>query len=131
MKTIAIAAATLLAGIATSVSAQTYYYDRGYDRSYDRYADAGDRECFNPRAGHFERVRPGERQEDLDFRRCRAVGYSGFVAEEQPVYREERREWREARREECWNPRARHYEEVRPGERQDDLDYGRCRIFRG
>lgn len=28
---------------------------------------------------------------------------------------------------ECWNPRARHYEEVRPHERQDDLDFSRCR----
>ena len=28
---------------------------------------------------------------------------------------------------ECWNPRARHYEGVRPGERQDDLDFSRCR----
>jgi hypothetical protein len=28
---------------------------------------------------------------------------------------------------ECWNPRARHYEAVRPGERQDDLDFSRCR----
>ena len=28
-------------------------------------------ECWNPRAGHFERVRPGERQDDLDFSRCR------------------------------------------------------------
>jgi hypothetical protein len=28
---------------------------------------------------------------------------------------------------ECWNPRARHYEEVRRGERQDDLDFSRCR----
>ena len=28
---------------------------------------------------------------------------------------------------ECWTPRARHYEEVRPGERQDDLDFNRCR----
>ena len=28
---------------------------------------------------------------------------------------------------ECWNPRARHFEEVRPDERQDDLDFSRCR----
>lgn len=31
------------------------------------------------------------------------------------------------RAEECWNPHARHYEAVRPGERQDDLDFSRCR----
>ena len=30
-------------------------------------------------------------------------------------------------RDECWNPRARHFEGVRPGERQDDLDFSRCR----
>jgi hypothetical protein len=30
-------------------------------------------ECWNPRAGHFERVRPGEYQGDLDFGRCRRV----------------------------------------------------------
>jgi len=29
------------------------------------------RECWNPHAGHFEGVRPGERQDDLDFSRCR------------------------------------------------------------
>ena len=28
-------------------------------------------ECWNPHAGHFEGVRPGERQDDLDFSRCR------------------------------------------------------------
>jgi len=28
---------------------------------------------------------------------------------------------------ECWNPRAAHFEGVRPGERQDDLDFSRCR----
>ena len=31
-------------------------------------------ECWNPRAGHFEGVRPGETQNDLDFSRCRPVG---------------------------------------------------------
>jgi hypothetical protein len=70
----------------------------------------GDQECWNPGAGHFERVRPGERQDDLDFRRCRPVG-------------EERNE----RPRECWNPRSNHYEAVRPGDRQDDLDFRRCR----
>ena len=32
------------------------------------------RECWNPHAGHFEEVRPGERQDDLDFSRCRRRG---------------------------------------------------------
>jgi len=29
------------------------------------------RERWNPRAGHFEDMRPGERQDDPDFSRCR------------------------------------------------------------
>src|SRR5258708_7016911 len=132
MKTLALAAATILAGLATSVSAQTYY-DRSYDpyrdgRSYYAERDARvletrPQECFNPRAGHFEMVRPGEIQNDLDFRNCRFLGY-------REDERSARREWREAR-EECWNPRARHFEEVRRGEVQDDLDFGRCRMLRG
>jgi hypothetical protein len=35
---------------------------------------------------------------------------------------------RRGMREECWNPRARHFEGVREGERQDDLDFSRCRV---
>ena len=152
MKSLAIAAATILAGLATSASAQTYYDRPSYER--DRVVD---QECFNPRAGHFERVRPGETQNDLDFRRCRAVDTREqecfnpragnfervrpgetqndldfrrchFVGYAMPEVRE-RREIRE-RRQECWNPRARHYEEVRRGESQDDLDFDRCRLVR-
>ena len=115
MKTLAIAAATILAGLAMSASAQTYERP-----SYDR---AADQECFNPRNGSFERVRPGETQNDLDFRRCHFVGYALPEMRERPQTRE--------RRQECWNPRARHYEEVRPGESQDDLDFDRCRLVRG
>ena len=120
MKTIAIAAATILAAFASGASAQTYYERPSYDRL------SGDQECFNPRAGHFERVRPGETQNDLDLRRCHFVGYA--VPD-----RGEGRDRREVRemRQECWNPRARHYEEVRRGESQDDLDFDRCRTIRG
>ena len=32
---------------------------------------------------------------------------------------------------ECWNPRARHWEDVRPGEYQNDLDFSRCRMVVG
>jgi len=71
------------------------------------------RECWNPHAGHFEGVRPGERQDDLDFSRCRPVG------DYRPSNRDVPRE--------CWNPHAGHFEGVRPGERQDDLDFSRCR----
>jgi hypothetical protein len=126
MKALAIAAATILAGLATSASAQTYYSDRGYSR--DRIAQAADQECFNPRAGHFERVRPGDVQDDLDFRRCRVVGNNDRYAYEERGDWRARREYREGRQE-CWNPRARHYEEVRRGERQDDLDFSQCRVF--
>jgi hypothetical protein len=30
-------------------------------------------ECWNPRAGHFERAREGEFQNDLDYGRCRPL----------------------------------------------------------
>jgi hypothetical protein len=122
MKTIAIAAGALLASIAATASAQVYY-ERTY--TYDPYRgarvefrDARD-ECWNPRAGHFEAVRPGEIQNDLDFSRCRPIG-DRYV--ERRVYRDSY--------EECWNPRAGHFEAVRPGERQYDLDFARCRLVR-
>jgi hypothetical protein len=87
-------------------------------------------ECWNPRAGHFEGVRPGEVQNDLDFSRCRAIGSRYGYAYNEPRY-VERRVYRESRegRQECWNPRAGHYEGVRPGEVQNDLDFSRCRIY--
>jgi hypothetical protein len=123
MKTIAIAAGALLASIATTASAQVYY-ERTY--TYDPYwgaraefRDARD-ECWNPRAGHFEAVRPGEIQNDLDFARCRPIGSGRYF---------ERRMYRDSY-EECWNPRAGHFEAVRPGERQYDLDFSRCRLVR-
>ena len=108
MKSIAIAVGSVAAFLAASAFAQPYYNDRP--------ASSGKYECFNPRAGVFERVRPGERQDDLDFSRCHGVGG----------------DWRYSRDRgsgpyECWNPRARHYERVREGEFQDDLDFGRCR----
>src|SRR5687767_14256858 len=128
MKTIAIAAGVLLASISTTAPTQLYY-ERTY--TYDPYwgaraefRDARD-ECWNPRAGHFEAVRPGEVQNDLDFSRCRPIGSSRF---ERRIYRDSR-ELRGAQ-EECWNPRAGHYESVRPGDYQYDLDFSRCRIVR-
>jgi hypothetical protein len=147
MKALAIAAATILAGLATSASAQTYYPraseeqecwnpraghfervrpgERQGDLDYRRCraVDTREQECFNPRNNSFERVRPGETQNDLDFRRCHYVGYALPEARPRSDYRE--------RRQECWNSRARHYEEVRPGESQDDLDFDRCRLVRG
>lgn len=47
------------------------YYSRSYSRRDDRFQRWDNRECWNPRARHYESVRPGERQDDLDFSRCR------------------------------------------------------------
>ena len=117
MKTIAMVMGSLLAAAATSASAQVYYerYDRAPGRAW---ADV-EQECWNPRAGHFERVRPGEYQGDLDMYRCRAT--ADRVYDSRPRYQA---------RQECWNPRSRHFEDVRHGEVQDDLDFGRCRVLR-
>ena len=71
-------------------------------------------ECWNPHARHFERVRPGDYQPDLDFGRCRMIGEAYYERERVVA-------------DECWNPRAGHFERVRPGEYQGDLDFGRCR----
>lgn len=137
MRIMAIAAGALLASVAATASAQVYY-DRAY--THDRYSSpradwrgAGD-ECWNPRAGHFEEVRPGEVQNDLDFARCRPLSNRNY-ADGNRYYgdtwrdRRDSREWRQ-NRQECWNPRAGHFEEVRPGEHQNDLDFSRCRIAR-
>jgi len=118
MKLSAIALGSALTLAAASASAQVYY-ERSYDPDYLR---SSNQECWNPRAGHFEQVRPGEYQGDLDMGRCRMIG-------ERYYDRYHNRGYQDAR-EECWNPRARHFEEVRRGERQDDLDFSRCRIYR-
>ena len=73
-------------------------------------------------------MRPGEYQGDLDFRNCRMAG--GGYYNEQPRYVERDYRGYGYPRQECWNPRARHYEEVRAGEYQNDLDYNRCRVMR-
>lgn len=119
MRILATAVGALLTAAAATASAQVVY-ERTY--TYDPYVARvdpfeGRRECWNPRAGHFEAVRPGEVQSDLDFGRCRIIG--------QPYYGGAR-VLRTA--DECWNPRQRHYERVRPGEIQNDLDFGRCRM---
>ncbi len=103
MKSMALALGTLATVIAPAVLAQEYYDERGdvrmpqYERQEwdtsryyrdnsrdfryrdDRWNDSrrdyreGQYECWNPRARHFEGVREGERQDDLDFSRCRGV----------------------------------------------------------
>jgi hypothetical protein len=125
MKTLAIAMGTLLTTVAATASAQVYI--ERVDPYYGRYTSS--HECWNPRAGHFEQVRPGEYQGDLDFGRCRMIGDRWA---DRGTYYDNRYEQRGygVAREECWNPRARHFEEVRRGEIQNDLDYTRCRIYR-
>jgi len=126
MRTIAIAAGALLTTLAAATASAQVYIERTY--AYDPYvARAGD-ECWNPRAGHFEAVRPGEVQNDLDFGRCRAIGGRYYGDRSYSRYYRDR-EIRDVRRE-CWNPRAGHFEEERPGEYQGDLDLSRCRIIR-
>ena len=124
MKTLTLAIASVVAALATPAFAQTYYYERSYGS--DPYVQRTERpaECYNPRAGHFEAVRPGEYQEDLDFSRCRVIGqrWSDRQYGERQAYRTSAQE--------CWNPRARQFEEVRPNERQEDLDFNRCRVSR-
>lgn len=143
-KTLSVLAVATLATAATAASAQ---WGRQYDPGWPdtRTEWRGDQECWNARAGHFERVRPGEYQGDLDFGNCRSLGGAwhygapayrdgyvrdGYVGR---IYRDGRyydnRYYGEAR-EECWNPRAGHFEEVRRGEFQNDLDFRRCRIVR-
>jgi hypothetical protein len=53
---------------------EDYRYGDDRYRAWRGYVGRGDMECWNPRAGHFEGVREGEYQDDLDFGRCRQVG---------------------------------------------------------
>ena len=129
MRTIAIALGTAATALATMASAQVYY--NPYPRVDLRDSAS---ECWNPRAGRFEQVRPGEYQDDLDTSRCRASGATyenrNYDNRDYDNRNYDNRTYRDSR-EECWNPRARTFEAVRPGERQDDLDYGRCRATPG
>lgn len=133
MKTIAIALGTAATALATMASAQVYYQPQARAVDFNS-------ECYNPRAGQFEQVRPGEYQDDLDMSRCRVIGGERYANRYDSRYDNNRYEYDTNRyenrvqrdsREECWNHRARTFEQVRPGERQDDLDYGRCRLIAG
>jgi hypothetical protein len=135
MKTLAIAAGALLAVAATAASAQ-------YGRPYTPRAYLG-QECWNPRAGHYESVRPGPLQGDLDFSNCRPLGgqgYEGEALQPPPVYANPNEygpryapgygyyaQGVPPVGYECWNPHAHHYESVRPGPPQGDLDFSNCR----
>lgn len=90
------------------------------------------RECWNPRAGHFEGVRENEFQDDLDYSQCRIKGSDAYYGDRSyyaPPRAYDERAYAYGKRE-CWNPRAGHFEGVREGESQDDLDYSRCRVVR-
>jgi len=118
MRTIAIAVGSMMIAACTAAFAQSAYDRNQANEAFRTVADQ-ERECWNQGAGHYERVRPGERQGDLDFGRCRYIG---------EVPRDAKR-WSSGSQE-CWNPRAGHFEAVRSGERQDDLDFSRCRNTR-
>lgn len=126
MKAFAITMGAVLAVAAASASADAYYGSRGY---YSPEPTLNSNlECWNPHARHFEQVRPGERQDDLDKGNCRnmAVAYEPvpMAPAPAPAYYYDRRA---SSGDECWNPHAGHFEQVRPGERQNDLDFSRCR----
>lgn len=124
MKTLAIAAGAMLLGAAATASADYYVY-----RTYPQTTVLSEnQECWNPHAGHFEGVRPGDYQPDLDFSRCRMKG-EGYYYGDRGYYADRYYADRGYRRQECWNPRAGHFERVRPGEYQGDLDFSRCRIY--
>ena len=115
MRTISIAVGSLMLAASVVAFAQNSY---SRDPGSGAYRAVGDqaRECWNQGAGHYEAVRTGERQNDLDFNNCRFIGEAPRDA----------KRWTSGG-EECWNPRAQHFEAVRSGERQDDLDFSRCR----
>lgn len=128
MKAIAIAIGAALATVAASASADYYYGGRTY-YSPEPVLNQN-MECWNPHAGHFEQVRPGERQDDLDKGNCRNIAANYAYAPAPvapapaPAYYYDQSAYAG---DECWNPHAGHFERVRPNERQDDLDFARCR----
>lgn len=116
MKSIAIALGTLAAVVAPAVFAQDYY-ERRDDSSERGYVYVPNyrspTEFESPR---YYRDNPQDyRLRDDRWRDDR--------------WNDSRRNFREGQYE-CWNPRARHFEGVREGERQDDLDFNRCRSTR-
>ena len=121
MKSIAIALGALATVVAPAVLAQDYY-ERRDDSSERGYVYVpnyrSSTEFETPR--YYRDNYQDYRLRDVRFRDDR--------------FRDDR--WNDSRRYfrdgqyECWNPRARHFEGVREGERQDDLDFNRCRSTR-
>ena len=136
MKAIAIAVGTLATVVGTAVLAQDNFpYDpkaverqQQLEQRYGPYAVPQDRaHLSNPDN------RPWYEEPGTDGRYTHPDGYGfGYGYGHGRIYGQ--RDYRDSRvrrdNMECWNPRARHYEEVRPGERQDDLDFARCRSLR-
>ena len=130
MKRIAIAAGSLL------VAAGTTFAQDNSDRSYPYDARAVEQQQRLEARGlnYGSRAHLGESAADLGVPYT-AEGHQVWTYdardERLPDRRGYRRDrWSDRQGAECWNPRARHYEEVRPGERQDDLDFNRCRALR-
>lgn len=106
MKKITLALASLATAFGASAFAQDNS-DRNYPYDAREVAREQAREVYRGNYGYEERRYRDDRYRDDRFR--------------------DERDWRGTRRE-CWNPRARHFEGVREGERQDDLDFSRCRV---
>jgi hypothetical protein len=110
MKTIALAVASILAAAAPLAMAQD-----NSDRNYP----------YDP----YWAERQMERDRILAERELRLR--DDYYRRDWRDDRRDRRDWRDREvRRECWNPRAGHFEEDRPGEFQNDLDYSRCRLAR-
>ena len=79
------------------------------------YAEGDANTPFDPRWAAQEQAREARINEE----RAEIYNAQRYAPPEYNVYRDTGQE--------CWNPHARHFEAVRPGERQDDLDFSRCR----
>jgi len=130
MKLFAIAFGTIATAVAFAAPAQyrDYYGNRSYYYEPNvAGSDLAGYECWNPHARHFEGVRPGEVQNDLDFNRCRPMGGLAYRDRYAYGYGDRYAYGYGNRMLECWNPRAGHFEALREGEYQGDLDRSRCR----
>jgi hypothetical protein len=132
MKAIALALGTLAAAAAPAVLAQQYiempapHTERGYVYvPVNPSNPVGPAGPVNPDAVVSDPYWTGRREHGLN-------DYGNYRGERYYDYREDwaRRDYRRFRDVECWNPRARHFEEVRQGEYQNDLDFSRCRSAR-
>jgi len=131
MKPIALMLGTIAAAAAPAVFAQAYiempapHTERGY--VYVPVEPANPVGPVNPDALISDPYWTGRREHGLNDGR-RSDGYYYYdnrnYSENRTYYRNNRDNM------ECWNPRARHYEQVRAGETQNDLDFSRCRSTR-